>query len=185
MKPFAWCWTVWLLIWLAAAFRNKRIARRENAGSWILHMLPLAIAAKLLMGESTPWPFLQWEVLPYRPAFYWIGLALTFAGLAFTVWARFRLGTNWSGSVQVKTEHALVKTGPYRWVRHPIYTGLLAAFLGTAIALDQWRGLVAFVIVLLGLLYKLHLEERWMIETFGDAYRDYRKHSKALIPGIL
>lgn len=185
MNPFTWCWTAWLLIWMAAAFRNKRTARRENLTSWALHMLPLAIAAALLAADWTPWPFLQQEVLPYQAAFYWIGLALTFGGLAFTVWARFRLGTNWSGSVQVKAEHVLVRSGPYRWVRHPIYTGLLAAFLGTAIAMDQWLGLLAFVIVLPGLIYKLRLEEHWMIETFGDAYLDYRKHSKALIPGIL
>jgi protein-S-isoprenylcysteine O-methyltransferase Ste14 len=185
MNPFAWCWTAWLLIWLAAAFHNKRTARRENGGSRIVHMLPLLIAGALLVADWTPWPFLQREVLPYRAAFYWIGLALTFGGLAGTVWARLRLGTNWSGSVQVKADHALVRIGPYRWVRHPIYTGLLAALLGTAIALDQWLGLLAFVIVLPGLFYKLRLEERWMIETFGDEYRDYRKHSKALIPGIL
>ena len=130
-------------------------------------------------------PFLQQEVLPYRAAFYWVGLALTFAGLAFTVWARLRLGTNWSGSVQAKPAHALVRTGPYRWVRHPIYTGMLAALLSNAIALDQWPGLLAFGIVLAGFVYKLRLEERWMIETFGDAYVEYRKHSKALIPGIV
>ncbi len=185
MNPFTWCWTAWLIIWLAAAFSNKRTARRENGASWMLHMLPLAIAAVLLTHGSKTWPLLQWQVLPYQPAFYWVGLALTFAGLAFTVWARFYLGTNWSGSVQVKAEHALVRTGPYRWVRHPIYTGLLAAFLGSGLAMDQWRGVLAFVIVLLGFWYKLRLEERWMIETFGDAYRDYRKHSKALIPGVL
>ncbi len=185
MNPFGWCGTVWLLIWMAAAFRNKRTARHESAASWVLHMLPLMIAAVLLTADRTPWPFLQREVLPYRAAFYRVGLALTLAGLAFTVWARLRLGTNWSGSVQVKAEHALVRTGPYRWVRHPIYTGILAALLGTAIALDQWRGLLAFGIVLAGFLYKLRLEERWMIETFGDAYVEYRKHSRALIPGIL
>lgn len=185
MNLFELCWTVWLLIWLAGAFRNKRTARRENPASWALHMLPLMIAAALLLTDWTPWPALQREVLPWLPAFYWIGLALTFGGLAFTVWARFYLGTNWSGSVQVKADHELVRSGPYRWVRHPIYTGLLTAFLGSALALDQWLGVLAFVIVLAGLWYKVGLEERWMIETFGDAYRDYRKHSKALIPGVL
>lgn len=185
MSLFEKCWLVWLLIWLVLGFRNKRAARRENPVSWALHMLPLMLAAWLLMADRTPWPVLQTRVLPYLPAWHWIGLALTLGGLAFTVWARVYLGTNWSGSVQVKADHALVRSGPYRWVRHPIYTGLLAAFLGSALALDQWLGVLAFVIVLAGLWYKLRLEERWMIETFGDAYRDYRKHSKALIPGLL
>jgi len=185
MNLFDWCWAVWLLIWLALSFRNKRTARRENLGSWTLHMLPIMLAAVLLVTDWTPWPELQREVLPYRTAWYWIGLALTAGGLAFTVWARVYLGTNWSGSVQVKTDHALVRSGPYQWVRHPIYTGLLAAFFGSGLAMNQWLGVLAFVIVLAGLWYKLGLEERWMIETFGDAYRDYRNHSKALIPWIL
>lgn len=87
--------------------------------------------------------------------------------------------------MQVKAEHALVRVGPYRWVRHPIYTGLMTAFLGTAIAMNHWLGLLAFVIVLPDLFYKLRLEERWMAETVGDGLRDYHKHSEALIPGIL
>lgn len=184
MYLFTWCWTAWLLIWVAASFHNKGTARRENGWSWILHMLPLAIAAALLASDWTPWPDLQRHILPYHRSFYWIGLVVTFAGLALTVWARVSLGANWSASVQVKTNHALVRVGLYRWVRHPIYSGLLMAFVGCAIALDQWLGLLTFVIVLAGFLYKLHLEERWMIETFGDAYRDYRNHSNALIPGI-
>lgn len=185
MNLFEMCWLVWLLIWSLLAFHNKRTARRENPASWAMHMLPLIIAGVLLTVDQTPWPALQTRVLPYLPAWYWIGLALTFGGLAFTVWARVYLGTNWSGSVQIKADHELVRSGPYRWVRHPIYTGLLAAFFGSALALDQWRSALAFGIVLAGLWYKLRLEERWMIDTFGDAYRDYRKHSKALIPGVL
>jgi len=185
MNLFDLCWALWLLIWLVAGLRNKRTVRRENLASWALHMLPLMVAAVLLTANRTPWAELQHEVLPYRPALYWIGLALTFGGLAFSLWARAYLGTNWSGSVQVKADHELVRSGPYRWVRHPIYTGLLAAFLGSGLSLDQWRAVPAFALVLAGLWYKLRLEERWMIETFGDAYRDYRKHSRALIPGIL
>lgn len=101
------------------------------------------------------------------------------------VWARVHLGTNWNGSVQVKADHQLVRSGPCRWVRHPIRTGLLTAFLGSGLSLDQRRAVLAFVIVLAGFWYKLRLDERWMIETFGDTYLDYRKHSRALIPGIL
>src|SRR6185437_2379504 len=78
---FDWCWAAWLLIWLALSFRNKRTARRENLGSWTLHMLPIMLAAVLLATDWTPWPALQREVLPYRAAWYWIGLALTAGGL--------------------------------------------------------------------------------------------------------
>jgi protein-S-isoprenylcysteine O-methyltransferase Ste14 len=106
-------------------------------------------------------------------------------GLLFTVWARIVLGRNWSGIVTVKQDHELVTAGPYRWVRHPIYTGLLIAFAGSAIARGEWRGVLAVVIVLAGLWRKLKLEERWMIETFGDAYLRYRAKVRALIPFVL
>jgi protein-S-isoprenylcysteine O-methyltransferase Ste14 len=184
MNIFELCWTAWLLIWMAASLWSKRARRRESAVSWILHMLPLMLAAALLLDDRMSRGALQLAIVPYLPIYYWFGLALTAGGLAFTVWARVYLGSNWSGSVQVKEDHELVRSGPYRWVRHPIYTGLLAAFVGSGVALDEWRGLLAFMIVFAGLCYKLRLEERWMIETFGDAYLDYRKHSKALIPGV-
>lgn len=185
MNIFELCWTVWLLIWIAVSSWTKRTRRREGVASWMLHMLPLTLAAVLLVDDRMSMGVLQLTVVPYLPVYYWVGFALTACGLAFTVGARVYLGSNWSGSVQVKANHELVRRGPYRWVRHPIYTGLLAAFLGSGLALDEWRGLLAFVIVFAGLWYKLKLEERWMIETFGDSYLDYRKHSKALIPGIL
>lgn len=185
MNIFELCWTAWLVIWMAVSFWTKRTRRRENALSWMLHMVPLMLAAVLLVDDRMAWGVLYRPIVPYLAIYHWLGLALTAGGLAFTVWARVYLGRNWSGSVQVKADHELVRSGPYRWVRHPIYTGLLAAFFGSGLALDQWRGLLAFAIVFAGFWYKLNLEERWMIETFGDAYRDYRKHSRALIPGIL
>jgi len=123
--------------------------------------------------------------LPDAPATYWSGFAIVVLGLAFTVWARIVLGRNWSGIVTVKQDHELVTTGPYRWVRHPIYTGLLFAFAGSAIARGEWRGVLAVVIVLAGFWRKLKLEERWMIETFGDAYLRYREKVRALIPFVL
>jgi len=106
-------------------------------------------------------------------------------GLALTVWARMHLGANWSGTVTVKQDHELVRSGPYAWVRHPIYTGLLLMLAGTALALGEWRGVLALLIAFAALWRKLKLEERWMRETFGTAYDDYRRSVKALLPGIL
>ena len=95
------------------------------------------------------------------------------------------LGRNWSGVVTVKQDHELIRSGPYRYVRHPIYTGLLIAFAGSAIARGEWRGILALAIVFAALWRKLRLEERWMIETFGDAYLRYRAEVRALIPFVL
>ena len=78
---------------------------------------------------------------------YWLGLIMVAAGIAFAVWARHYLGRNWSGTVTVKQDHELIRSGPYRLVRHPIYTGLLLAILGTAVAFGEWRGLLAFALL--------------------------------------
>jgi protein-S-isoprenylcysteine O-methyltransferase Ste14 len=109
-------------------------------------------------------------------------VALVAAGLFFACWARHVLGRNWSGVVTLKDDHELIRTGPYRFVRHPIYTGLLLAFVGCAVARDEWRGVLAVVIAYVSLWRKSLLEERWMIDTFGDAYRRFRSEVPALIP---
>jgi protein-S-isoprenylcysteine O-methyltransferase Ste14 len=104
------------------------------------------------------------------------------AGLAYSIWARHYLGRNWSGIVTVKQDHELVRDGPYRHVRHPIYSGILLGFVGSAIARDEWRGVLAIAIAYLALWRKLRLEERWMIERFGDAYRRFQREVPALVP---
>ncbi|MDB5396866.1 MAG: hypothetical protein JWM91_4372 [Rhodospirillales bacterium] len=107
------------------------------------------------------------------------------AGLGFSIRARRYLGRNWSGTITLKEDHELIRTGPCGWVRHPIYTGLLLAFVGSAAALGQWRGLAAVGLAIVAFLLKIRLEERWMIEAFGDTYRLYRSEVRALIPFVL
>ena len=110
------------------------------------------------------------------------GVALLAAGLAFAVWARVHLGRNWSGSVTVKAGHELIRTGPYGYVRHPIYTGLIAALLGTAITSGTVRAAVGFAIMVVAFLYKLRLEEAFMRETFPEEYPRYAAVVPRLIP---
>src|SRR5205814_7527021 len=105
--------------------------------------------------------------------------------LAFSVWARVYLGGNWSAAVAVKADHELIRTGPYRYARHPIYTGILVALAGTALARGEWRGLVALAFAFLGLWRKLSLEEALLTEVFGAQYADYQANVPALIPFLL
>jgi protein-S-isoprenylcysteine O-methyltransferase Ste14 len=110
-------------------------------------------------------------------------ILLVAAGLLFAIWARVTLGRNWSGSVTVKEGHTLIRTGPYARIRHPIYTGILLAFVGTALAIGEWRGILAFLLVLLALIIKSCTEEDRMRATFPD-YDDYRRKTAALVPFV-
>ena len=112
----------------------------------------------------------------------WTGAAITLTGLLFSMWARHYLGTNWSATVSVKQDHELIISGPYQFVRHPIYTGLVIAFIGTAMAQGELRSLLAPLIVTAAFWRKWLHEERWMLETFGGRYLDYKARVPALIP---
>ncbi|MDE2236015.1 MAG: isoprenylcysteine carboxylmethyltransferase family protein [Gammaproteobacteria bacterium] len=178
-------WAAWLVYWALASRKVKSAVRRESPLSRAGHAVPLLIAALLLALPSLPIGWLAKPLYPMTAYVYWASLAVTAAGLAFSVWARVHLAGNWSGIVTLKQDHELVRSGPYRLVRNPIYTGLLLAFIGTAMARDQWRGWLAVAIAFAALWRKLRLEERWLEERFGIAYRLYRQHVAALIPYLL
>jgi protein-S-isoprenylcysteine O-methyltransferase Ste14 len=117
--------------------------------------------------------------------FFWIGVFITISGLCFSAWARKYLGKNWSQEVTIKDDHQLVTDGPYTIVRHPIYTGLLLGFIGTSIAVGELRGLIADVLVFSVLLFKLKLEDKWLLEQFGESYKIYYQKVSAFIPFII
>jgi protein-S-isoprenylcysteine O-methyltransferase Ste14 len=129
------------------------------------------------------WLYVQLWPSGYWP--FWLGAALTVAGLLFAVWAREHLGRNWSRSVTIKQGHELITTGPYAVVRHPIYTGILAGFLGMAIAISQVRGFIVFVLIFLVFWLKLRMEEQWMRSQFGETYAAYAEQTAALVPYLL
>ena len=181
---FSSLWLGWGLYWWALSRNVKPVARTESMYSRLSHIVPLTIAAILIGSPRIPLPALGDRMLPLAAWPFWVGAALTAGGLLFTVWARVHIGTNWSGIVTVKENHELIQSGPYGIVRHPIYTGLLVAFVGSAIARGEWRGVIAVLIVLWAFSSKLQTEERYMREQFGDAYRTYSERVPALIPGL-
>ena len=127
----------------------------------------------------------------YTPAAGSLGLSALIAalpvvvllGLLFAGWARIHLGGNWSGTVTVKENHTLVTGGPYHFVRHPIYTGLLLALIGTALAIGAAYGFIATGLILIGFVIKLEVEEARMRDTFPE-YADYSRHTARLIPKV-
>lgn len=176
-------WLAWALYWVVSAYGTKRTRRRESLGSRLSHVLPLAIGVVLIA-----WPHLhlgRWlerPLLPPGPLRFGSALVLVVAGLAFTVWARVHLGANWSGTVTLKEGHELIRSGPYAYARHPIYTGLLVALLGSAVACGELRALVGLAVVTAAFVRKLRTEERFMRESFPEQYARYSSEVPALIP---
>src|SRR5699024_1961878 len=119
------------------------------------HLVPLVIAAILLVPSRLPEKFLCGQVFNAWSICEPLGVALVAAGLSFSVWARRRLARNWSATVTIKEGHELIRSGPYRFVRNPMYTGLLLAFVGSAVARNEWRGWLAVAIVFIALWRKL------------------------------
>lgn len=180
-------WAAWLLYWFVSAFGAKHAARVDSLGTMLVYEVPLVIVFILLF-MGPPGAGLAWlwrRLLPASIAWDWLGLLLLALGVGFACWARVVLGRNWSATVQLKQDHELVVAGPYRWVRHPIYTGSLLGLVGTALVVNEWRGLLAFALVAATFWFKLRHEEAWMRERFGAAYVDYMRRTKALIPGLL
>ncbi|MGA2487639.1 MAG: isoprenylcysteine carboxylmethyltransferase family protein [Roseiarcus sp.] len=176
-------WLVWIVVWIAMARGVKSVAERAKGSR--AHYLPMTLAVVLLAAPRLPLFPLD---VRFVPAALWpaaLGLALTFAGLAFAFWARARLADNWSSSVTLKRDHELIDDGPYRWVRHPIYTGLLVALAGAALAVGEWRGVIAVALAAVALWRKLRLEEAVMRRQFGDTYDRYAERTRALIPFVL
>jgi protein-S-isoprenylcysteine O-methyltransferase Ste14 len=182
-------WLAWAAIWFIAALNVKAARRTESFGARALYLAPLFAAVALMLSRRLPFAWLYLHFLPTSATIQGLsiqgfGIILVVAGLGFAVWARLHLGRNWSSQITLKQDHELIRSGPYGVVRHPIYSGLLVAVLGTAITIGEWRGLVALACVLLGVLRKLGVEERWLSELFPDAYARYRREVPALVPFI-
>ena len=175
-------WLAWLAIWIAASFSVKRTQEREGWRDAIYNRAPVLLGAVMIAAPG--WlPAELTRRLLWGPAGPAAGTILVAAGLAFAVWARWHLGRNWSGTVTVKRGHTLIRTGPYGAVRHPIYSGMLLALSGTALAMGEPRGFIGAALILAGFIVKLHAEEARMRETFPD-YADYCRNTARLIPGL-
>jgi protein-S-isoprenylcysteine O-methyltransferase Ste14 len=175
-------WIAFLLYWQVKAANTKTTQRLEPAASRILRVLVFVIVIVLLSTTRIPLPWLYLQLWPLGLWPFWIGAAITVGGLLFAVWAREHLGRNWSRSVTIKQDHELITSGPYAVVRHPIYTGSLAGFLGMGIAISQVRGVIVFVLIFLVFWAKLRMEEEWMRFQFEETYATYAHQTAALVP---
>ncbi|HEX4454449.1 MAG TPA: isoprenylcysteine carboxylmethyltransferase family protein [Kofleriaceae bacterium] len=178
------CWAVFASYWLVSALRVKAVSQRESFARTLTHRSLLALGYALLVERWLPAPFdLRW--LPDLTAVRIAGDVVCAVGLVIAIAARRALAGNWSSAVTLKQDHELIRAGAYRFVRHPIYTGMLTMFLGSAIEDGQLRGALAFALTLVAFLIKSRREELLLAQHFPDEYPAYKRDVKALIPFVL
>lgn len=177
-------WYTCGLYFAASLLDVKHTRREETLKSRILRYAPMILGVLLLFDNRFHGGVLG---MRFAPQLFWlqvVGIALTYLGVAFTIWARGALGANWSPDVTLKVEHELVLSGPYAFVRHPLYTGLTIALIGAVLEIGEWRAILAFAILLATHIIKARQEEKLMAAQFGAQYAEYQKHSGFLIPRL-
>ena len=181
-------WQAWILSWVVAAVWSRRTQSRPPSLLRLLDLVPTVVGAMLLVlgGGVVARPGFfavhEYPLWSLPAGVGWIGVGVLAAGLAFTWWARVTLGDLWSGQVNRKEGHVVIQTGPYRLVRHPIYTGMLVAIWALGIQLGAGVGLVGAALMTFGFWMKARLEERFLSAELGPAYADYRRRTPMLAP---
>jgi protein-S-isoprenylcysteine O-methyltransferase Ste14 len=179
------CWITFVVVWLLAAISAKRTIYRESVAERARYWILLVIAYFLVFRSNTlPSPF-DWLAIPHTKSSAWAGAFLCLSGLVFAIWARVILGRNWSGVITLKEGHELIERGPYRIVRHPIYTGILTMFAGTAIVVGYFGGFIGLLLLFVSFWIKLKGEEDLMLKHFPAEYSAYQHRVKRIIPFLV
>lgn len=174
-------WTAWAFYWFIKAFGNKRTIYTQKQYSRFAYLIAGFLAIRLILFNTLHHLRLFHETIFTQS----LGLLLCAAGLGFSIWARQTLGSNWSGLITLKENHELIRRGPYRYVRHPIYSALILAAAGTLLAIDPFANailLLAFVIIALKL--KSLGEEKILLQHFPQTYPQYKQDVKSLVPFV-
>jgi len=188
MHPYYWlhwaavAWIVFYLYWLVSARKLKAVKRREPAAQRLIQIAFTGAAFVLVFDDRLGRGFWGTRFVPESTGIGVAGLALAVAGVALAIWARWHLGENWSGMVTLKEGHELIRTGPYRRIRHPIYTGMLLAFVGTVLAVGQYRGLIALAVATTSFYAKARKEESFLAQEFGEAFREHARRTGMFLP---
>jgi protein-S-isoprenylcysteine O-methyltransferase Ste14 len=180
-------WLAFWFYWVASAVIARRHARALGASesniARLIHVAVVIVAVFLMFAgfdTTSSWG----RIIPVNLFIECGGMLLTLLFLSLAMWARQILGNNWSGKIRKVEGQRLITAGPYKLVRNPIYTGIVGGFLGSFIMIGTVSALVGFLVILAAYLVKIKREEKFLFIEFGDSYRQYMKHSWALIPYI-
>jgi protein-S-isoprenylcysteine O-methyltransferase Ste14 len=177
-------WIVFVSYWAVGALKTRRTERTESSGSrYGILFIEIAGFVLLFMDEAEI-GILGDRFLPRIYALGVTGVALTWAGIALALWARWHLGQYWSARITIKEDHKLIRTGPYARLRHPIYSGLDLAAIGSALAIDRWRCVAGVFLIILGYWIKARREEAMLTAQFGGEFQEHCRHTGFLFPRV-
>jgi protein-S-isoprenylcysteine O-methyltransferase Ste14 len=178
------CWMVFFAYWIGNFRAVKATAEPQSFFTGLKHRAPVVLGV-IVIFTSRSNPLLKPLLFTPGALSDVLAAAICILGLLFAIWARRTLARNWSSEVVFKEGHELIERGPYQFVRHPIYTGILIMILGTLIAEPHRGALVGFLLIAAGFYIKLRLEEALLLRHFGEQYTDYKSRVKALVPFVL
>ena len=174
-------WLLWLAYWLIEARNTARTQKSETFLTAVLYRGATVVGILLIFGFRRPLT----RLWPVSVPLLCVAVILMVCGFSFTIWARRHLGRYWSATVTLKEGHKVIESGPYGLVRHPIYSGLLLSMAATVMTIGTWQSVCGYAALVAALIFKLATEERLLTANLGEAYKEYQKRVKALIPGVI
>ena len=184
LQATAVIWMVFVIVWVVSALRTKRTIQNQSSAWQLLYTAILVVGVYLIFAKQIGIPWLDRQLFSVTIPIVLAGLLVVLMGVVFSIWAQLMLGDNWSNRVTVKENHTLVRSGPYRIVRHPIYSGILLGMLGSTLQRGEIRSFVGVMICGFSFWLKTRAEEQFMVQRFGEEYLQYRHKVKALAPYI-
>lgn len=181
-RVLEWAWIVFGFYWLIAARQVKAARTAESPVYRAFRLLLLIITFTLLFAKWTAVGFLGWRFFARKQSVANLGFAFALAGLAVAIWARISLGQYWSDKIVLKVDHHLVRSGPYARMRHPIYSGVLLGVAGSALVVDEWRGVLAFLLLLTNYIVKASREDTILAEAFPIDFAEHERNAGFLWP---
>jgi protein-S-isoprenylcysteine O-methyltransferase Ste14 len=185
MTPLQWVALLWagseVVIGLTHIAPRRSRKQDRFSGPVLVAFLFIAVWVGALLGRRLPGA----AMTTGRDLAYWLGIALALAGIAVRWYAVITLGRSFTTRVMTRPDQTVVRSGPYRFVRHPSYTGLLMTALGLVLCSTNWLALACFPLALLGFAYRIKVEEQALLDGLGAPYRDYMRHTKRLVPFVV
>jgi len=177
-------WIVFVAYWIVSALKTRRTEKQESFGWRYGIMFLEAVGLTLLFSERAGIGVLGRKAIPRTLDVRVLAGILIWAGIGLALWARWHLGQYWSGRITIKQDHKLIRTGPYARLRHPIYSGLDLAAIGTALSIDRWRCFIGICVIVLGFWVKAKREEAMLARQFGAAFEEHKQHTGFLLPRL-